>query len=178
MHEILLALSRLQTLSNIRSYIISLTIIIGLCLIIWALAGDIWWLSITATIASAAIISVGIFVFLEGPVQWTSFLIQKAFILSISIFAASIRVVAYGLAAVLSVVYFIWPLDLITDIIIIFGWIEDVAIAIGLFSVARSADIEMPYISTNIKPLEDIPRLVVSSFLGIILAVLLRYIFS
>lgn len=174
MHGILVALARLQTITNLRSYLLTLAAVLLTALALWSLGSDVWLLGLLAVVTVSTVLTVGAFFFLEAPGRWAVFLFHKAIYSIVSVFAASVRIASYSIAGLLSLIYFLWPIDLIPDVILIFGWFEDIAIAFGLFAAARSAQHRMPTVHLDFDPGSDTVRLLLSIAMGVIGTLLIR----
>jgi len=82
--------------------------------------------------------------FLSDPIELLRYICLKVFFLALSIVRISAKIVLVTLASILSLIYFLMPIDIIPDILLGIGWIEDILIAIGLVSYAASADVTLP----------------------------------
>lgn len=148
MHDLLQLLSSLQSLATMPSTARS----VGWgCLAVAVLGATAWmWCSSVEVLQWAAFLlvwvglSFALLLFLGSPLQWVNYLLIQGFFLSLTLLRLGIKLVIVTLSVVLSVIYFISPIDIIPDIFLGLGWIDDALIAWGLITWAWKAEIEIP----------------------------------
>ena len=121
-------------------------------------------------------ICLAIFIFLQAPVEVTQwFFIQLVYgMLTMSRFL--IKIILMGVAATLSLIYFISPIDIIPDILLGLGWIDDALVAFGLISYASRSNYSVPIPSMSIDEASRHPawKLAMIATTGTILTIILR----
>ena len=148
MHDLLQLLSSLQSLFTMPSTVRSA----GwgcLAVAVLGVTGWMWFSSVevlhwVAFLLVWAGLSFALLLFLSSPLQWVNYLVIQGFFLSLTLLRLGIKLVVVSLSVILSVIYFISPIDIIPDIFLGLGWIDDALIAWGLITWAWKAEIEIP----------------------------------
>jgi uncharacterized membrane protein YkvA (DUF1232 family) len=86
----------------------------------------------------------GVVTFFQAPIEWIKYLFVNMIFLALSASRIAIKLILIGLAALLSLIYFISPIDFIPDILLGFGWIDDALVAFGLICYAARSNYTLP----------------------------------
>lgn len=144
MHDFLKLVSLLKTIALGRDYAINIGyLILGVIVVyLWfsenVLAKAISFLSVDIALYFVLV------VFLSSPVDFLYYLSLKIFSISFTVLRYGIKIILLILAIILSFVYFISPVDIIPDVFLGIGWIDDLLLASGLIIGAISSDVRIP----------------------------------
>ena len=118
----------------------------------------------------------GIFVFLQAPVEVTQWLFIQLIYGMLTISRTFIKLIIMGLACLLSFIYFISPIDIIPDLLLGLGWIDDALVAFGLISYASRSNYQLPLPSMSIEEASTHPtwKLAMIGTCGTILTFMIR----
>jgi uncharacterized membrane protein YkvA (DUF1232 family) len=134
----------------------------SLAVAVLGITGWMWFSSIEALRWVAFLLvwaglSFALIFFLSSPLQWLNYLLFQAFFLALTLLRLCVKLVVVVLSIVLSAIYFISPIDLIPDLLLGLGWIDDVLIAWALISWAWKAQIEIPMPSVSAEEVSEQP---------------------
>ena len=178
MHDFLVWASRAHFALNARKNLTSIGTFSLLVLAITLCSSSYLIVRIAGNSIIFAAITVIIFIFLTSPREWIAYLKENVPMFVLSFFIVSIRMIAWICAGFLSILYFIWPLDLIPDFIVLFGWIEDLAIGGALAFAAYRVNNRIPDIVFDLESRGSMRRLFVSGFISIPLTFMISILFS
>lgn len=144
MSELLKLLTSIQTLSSWRSLLTNAGYVaVGLFVIyLWRM--DAGLARLLSYFLAIGLLYLGLMIFLKAPAGYAKYLYIKAIFLVLSLFRMASKAIVMGIALLLSFIYFISPIDIIPDILIGLGWIDDALIAFGLISFAANSKITVP----------------------------------
>ena len=144
MHDLLKFLSLLQTLSSgpnlLRSFLY-----ISLAIFVYYLWGyDAVWAKVISFLVVDIALYFLIVIFLSNPLELIKYSFLKMFFLLLSALRIGIKLILIAISFVISIVYFISPIDIVPDILLGIGWIDDILLAVGLVSYAANSDLQIP----------------------------------
>lgn len=136
------------------------------------------WVRWLGFIGVAIVVDFGVVAFLEAPMEWLRYWTFRAVFGLLSASRAIIRALLIMLAALLSAIYALSPLDFIPDVLIGLGWIDDLLVAFGLIFYAAKWRYAIPAPSASAKETARHPvgRVVSAAAIAVGLAGLLRLI--
>lgn len=145
MHDLLHMLSNFQLLTTWQGWLRCIGYAVG--------AGLIWWFWRDESVAVKvltylAVATVFYFLTTEFMKSPRAFVVNAVRTIGRTLFSIGrtvIRWICIVLAILASAVYFFSPCDLIPDIIVGFGWIDDALLAIGLITGAAKVKVEPPH---------------------------------
>jgi uncharacterized membrane protein YkvA (DUF1232 family) len=176
MSELLRLISLIQTAASAQSYARAAAWILGAIVIWWLWGAESAVLRLIAFVGADAAVCVGIWYFLKAPVEWAKYLFVNAVFLMLGLSRVFIKAIVMGIAILLSIIYFLSPLDFIPDILLGLGWIDDVLVAIGLISYAANSKFTIPVPSISAEEAADRPgwKVALVATLGTILTLIVR----
>ncbi len=163
MSDLLHVVSWIQTATSVRTYLR-----IGGWLLA-ALAVWMFWASDSPLarwigfIAVDVALYLGIITFMRAPAEWLRYLFVSLIFVSMAMSQIIIKVTLMGMATILSVIYFLSPIDIIPDLLLGLGWIDDALIAWGLISYAAKSQYALPVPSISVEEAVEHPAWKVAS---------------
>jgi uncharacterized membrane protein YkvA (DUF1232 family) len=157
MPEFLKLLSVVQVVSSWQSLVRA-----AWYLFVAVLLYNLWWAEHPlARLIGFAIADVVLFyvmiAFLRAPVEYAQYLALKALFLLLGVVRLTSKAFLMCLAFLLSAIYFMSPIDIIPDLLLGIGWIDDLLLAIGLISWSMSAKVRFPVPDPGRLELENRP---------------------
>lgn len=144
MSDLLHALYNLLALASVRSCAIAAGWLGG-GFVVWRLwfSETTWtrWLGFLAVDVGLAL---GVLVFLRAPLQWINYIFFELLFLMLSASRALIKISLVIISAILSLIYFISPIDVVPDLLLGLGWIDDALVAWALIMRAVKSEYAVP----------------------------------
>ena len=132
----------------------------------WVLSAivlGILWFSESSVMRSFGFVGVdvaiymGLFFFVQSPVEWAKILFVKLIFTILGASRLIIKVVLICVSLLLSAVYVISPCDIIPDILLGLGQLDDILITIGLVSYAANSKYSLPVPTMSAEDAADLP---------------------
>lgn len=170
MHDLLSLLYRLISLLNL----LRILPCIGLAFIVFYLWGyDAVWAKIISFLVVDITIYFVIITFLSNPLELLKYVCLKLFFLFLTLFTVVAKIILVVVFIIVWIVYFISPIDIIPDIIVGIGWIDDFLLAVGLILSVANLSLEFP----DYKLTDNNSYPVFRNILAVIISTALTYAF-
>lgn len=145
MHDLLTAVGRVQSISSVPGILRNIATVGAAALGLFLWGYDAPWARVVSFIAVDAVLFLVIIRFLAHPLEMVRYVLVKLLLLFLSLFKLGLVVVFKLLIpAIIAIIYFISPIDLIPDIVLGIGWVDDLGVVIGLVIYAINTQVAMP----------------------------------